>query len=152
MLEADYKTKLEEAVFTCKSNLRDFAFTSGMRSCRVIAAWAAMKKRPNLWGPDPVHPVESGYDDIAKVIIACLPAKDAKRSRAEGDNGGGSTSAPKRRRDDQQWPVNPRQSYGYSPYHDNSHRRGSGNGSRWCAGQRGGGPPRRGRGSASRRY
>ena len=84
---ADYKAKLEEQVYACKANFKDFAFTGGLRNCRVVASWPAIKKRVPLWH-DSVHPVEGGYDDLAKVIIACAPNKPAeKEKRGQEDTG-----------------------------------------------------------------
>ena len=99
LLQHDYKSKLEDQVYCCKNNLKDFSFTSGLRNCRVVAAWPAIKKRAGIWLDDPVHPAEVAYDDLAKVIMACLPKTADKRSSstAWGNSGGGDGNRPGKR-------------------------------------------------------
>jgi len=114
--QPDYKAKLEDQVYACKNNFKDFAFTNGLRNCRVVAAWPAMKKRPDIWRQDPVHPTECAYDDLAKVIVACIPPNNEKRKRHDtwqGEREGGSPSS-KRARVETQQQDRPRSSYQHS--------------------------------------
>jgi len=76
--EDSYQSELESSVYNSKSNLRDFAFTAGMKNCKVIAAWAAIKKLPDIWANDPVHLSPSGYSTIGKVVAACAPPTPSK--------------------------------------------------------------------------
>ena len=97
--QPDYKSKLEEQVYSCKANFKDFSFTSGLRNCRVVAAWPAIKKRAIIWH-DPVHPVEGAYDDLAKVVVAWAPTKPAEKSRRSRNDSG---PPAKRQRVDSHW-------------------------------------------------
>ena len=77
--EDSYQSELETSVYNSKTNLRDFAFTARLKNCKVIAAWAAIKKLPDIWATDPVHLSPSGYSTIGKVVAACAPALPSKR-------------------------------------------------------------------------
>jgi len=164
----EYKKELEDQVFSCKNNLKDFAFTGGLRNCRVVAAWPAIKKRAGIWQLDPVHPIEEAYDDLAKVVIACLPVKRAdKRSSTSawgecGGDGGGANRQGKRPR--LEGHHGDRSGHGYRPSYGSeftTHVRGGrgGNGpyfgrgrsNYWTGGGGGGGGSRGGHGGRGRR-
>ena len=133
----DYKAKLEEAVYSCKANLKDFAFTSGVRNCRVVASWSCMKKRAAIWAADPVHPTEGAYDDLATVIAACVPSTAAKRVRSPSWGSGGGVGpggqADKRPRADR----NRTDTSSPNPY--SGYSRGGRGGPHWHVMSRGGG-------------
>ena len=78
-----YQDELEAAIHSCKSNLKDFSFTSGIKNCKVIAAWAAIKKLPEIWA-DPVHLSREAYVTLAKVAAACAPSCPHKREATPG--------------------------------------------------------------------
>ena len=71
--EVDYKSNLEEAVLSCRRNLKDFAFRQGVSSIRTICPWSQPRKiDDNLWPSNPVHMNERGYSALADLVLAAV--------------------------------------------------------------------------------
>jgi hypothetical protein len=75
----NYQADLEAAIYACKGHLKDFAFTAGIRDCKVIAAWPAIKKLPTIFAADSVHLSSEAYHTLGQVVVACLPTSSSKR-------------------------------------------------------------------------
>ena len=53
----DYRRNLEDSIFDCCKNLKDFAFRLGLRNVRILGPWNAVcRPGDNIWSADPVHP------------------------------------------------------------------------------------------------
>ena len=103
--EEDYKQKLETSVYEAKNNIRGYCFREGYRNLRVLGSWHLVKKEANIWGKDPVHMEEAGYNSLARHVITVADdmttkrkpdtpaAGPSKRARTEvADSGHPSTS------------------------------------------------------------
>jgi hypothetical protein len=40
-----FKKELEDALFKCRANLKDFAFHCGLRKIKTISTWGVMRKK-----------------------------------------------------------------------------------------------------------
>ena len=90
--EEDYKQKLEASVYEAKNNLRAYSFREGIRNLRVIGAWHLVKK-DDIWGSDPVHMKERGYDILAKNVVST--AQDMEGKRKAEDSAAGTAKKPR---------------------------------------------------------
>jgi hypothetical protein len=88
---------------TCE-NFKDFMFTSGYKSIKVLDPYVSWKGAAanNIWGEDPVHPIEAAYNLIAEgalVILRNMESGARKRARTnsiETEGPGGSTALNRR--------------------------------------------------------
>ena len=65
----DYRRNLEDSIFDCRKNLKDFAFRLGLHNIRVLGPWNAVRRLgDNIWSADPVHPSQAAYNCIANSI------------------------------------------------------------------------------------
>ena len=65
----NYRRNLEDSIFDCRKNLKDFAFRLGMRNVRILGPWNGVcRLSNNIWSTDPVHPSLSAYNCIANTI------------------------------------------------------------------------------------
>jgi len=83
--QEDYQKELETSVYESKSNLKDFAFRHGLRGCKVISAWPAIKKTPDCWDSDPIHPSKEAYVNLAKLLVNEEGVLNKKRAASEAD-------------------------------------------------------------------
>jgi len=102
--QESYKETLISSTYEARMNIKDFAFRLGLRNVATISPWQSIKKLDNVWGADPVHMNQCGYDEIAKLVVeaaqelvkkrktASSSDRDAKRTRVDG--GSGSCSGP----------------------------------------------------------
>ena len=90
--EVDYKQKLETSVYEAKNNLRAYSFREGIRNLREIGAWHLVKK-DDIWGSDPVHMKETGYDILAKNVVST--AEDMEGKRKADDCAAGIAKKPR---------------------------------------------------------
>ena len=66
----DYRKLLEDAVFDCRKNFKDFAFSKGLRNVKVLGPWNAIRRlRDSAWATDPIHPEPVAYDCITGSIL-----------------------------------------------------------------------------------
>ena len=66
----DYRRFLEDAIFDCRKNLKDFAFRLGMRRVKILGPWNAIRRLGDgIWVGDPVHPSADAYDCIAEYLV-----------------------------------------------------------------------------------
>ena len=66
----DYRRFLEDAIFDCRKNLKDFAFRLGMRRVKILGPWNAIRRLGDgIWVGDPVHPSADAYDCIAESLV-----------------------------------------------------------------------------------
>ena len=71
--DVDYKSNLEDAVLSCRRNLKDFAFRQGVRSVRTMFPWSQLKKiEDDLWPSDPVHMCDRGYTALANQVLSAV--------------------------------------------------------------------------------
>jgi len=77
--DPDYRQKLEASVYEAKNNLRAFSFREGIKNLRVIGSWHQVKKTEGIWGADPVHMKDAGYDALAAHIVETASDMEAKR-------------------------------------------------------------------------
>ena len=53
----DYRRNLEDSIFECRKNLKDFSFRLGLHNVRILGPWNAVRPLvDNIWNADPVHP------------------------------------------------------------------------------------------------
>jgi hypothetical protein len=50
----DFKKKMEDDIFQCRANLKDFAFRAGFRRVKTISTWNITRKSGAAWA-DNVH-------------------------------------------------------------------------------------------------
>ena len=49
----DYRRNLEDSIFDCRKNLKDFAFRLGMRNVRILGPWNGVcRLSNNIWSTD----------------------------------------------------------------------------------------------------
>ena len=77
--DPDYKQKLESSIYEAKNNLRAFSFREGIKNLRVVGSWHAVKKTTGIWGADPEHMKDAGYDVLASTIVSTAADMEAKR-------------------------------------------------------------------------
>ena len=66
----DYRKLLEDAVFDCRKNFKDFAFSKGLRNVKVLGPWNAIRRlRDSAWATDPIHPEPVAYNCITGSIL-----------------------------------------------------------------------------------
>jgi hypothetical protein len=65
--QPEFKKNLEEAVFNSRTNLKNFAFRSGIRKCVTISTWGKVRKLPNLW-VDQINMVEDAHKLVSAAI------------------------------------------------------------------------------------
>ena len=97
--EPSYKKQLEDSVYSCKDNLRDFTFRHGYRNARVMNPWHTIKKFENVWNPDAVHLHHRGYDAIGGAIKAAARDLFVKKRNASS-SAAGQPPDKRSRRDD----------------------------------------------------
>ena len=93
--EDDYQSKLEEAVITCRKNLKDFAFRQGLCNLRVMCPWTQVRRlESGIWS-DPVHLNSVGFDAIAFQLITTSeqtvgmePGGDKRRGASVAESSG----------------------------------------------------------------
>ena len=89
--DVDYKSNLEEAVLSCRRNLKDFAFRQGVRSVRTVCPWSQLKKiEDNLWPSDPVHMCDRGYTALAGLVLSGVQQNGGLDLNPNSGRGGGS--------------------------------------------------------------
>jgi hypothetical protein len=98
----DFKKKMEDAVFQCRANLKDFAFRSGMRRAKTISTWNLVRKQGATWA-DPVNLDDKHFEMLAAATVAAVT--EISNKRAGGDlegppakrnrGGGGSVRGPR---------------------------------------------------------
>ena len=97
--EDDYKPSLEEAVTSCRKNLKDFAFRHGLRNLRVVCPWTPIRRMmEDVWS-DPVHLNRVGYDAVASLLIRTAEQTvgmelDGDKRKGGGSGGGGGGGGP----------------------------------------------------------
>ena len=97
--EDDYKPSLEEAVTSCRKNLKDFAFRHGLRNLRVVCPWTPIRRMmEDVWS-DPVHLNRVGYDAVASLLIRTAEQTvgmelDGDKRKGGGGSGGGGGGGP----------------------------------------------------------
>jgi hypothetical protein len=77
--DEDYRQKLETAVYEAKDNIRGYCFREGYRNLRVLGTWHLVKKEADIWGTDPVHMMEAGYNTLARQVITVAEDMSTKR-------------------------------------------------------------------------
>ena len=88
--DEDYKSNLEEAVLSCRRNLKDFAFRQGVRSVRTVCPWSQLKKiEDNLWPSDPVHMCDRGYTALAGLVLSGVQQNGGLDLNPNSGRGGG---------------------------------------------------------------
>ena len=90
--EEDYKPRLEEAITSCRKNLKDFAFRHGLRNMRVVCPWTHVTRIvEDVWA-DPVHLNRVGFDAVASLLIKTAEqtvGMELGGSKSKGGGGGG---------------------------------------------------------------
>ena len=91
--DVDYKSNLEEAVLSCRRNLKDFAFRQGVRSVRTMFPWSQLKKiEDDLWPSDPVHMCDRGYTALADLVLSAVQQNGGLDLNPNSGRGGRSSS------------------------------------------------------------
>jgi len=83
MADEEYKVKLEAEVYAAKDTIRAHCFRSGIRNARVLGSWHIVKKTDDIWGRDPVHMEDAGYDALAKQVVHTAAELENKRGGDE---------------------------------------------------------------------
>ena len=92
--DVDYKSNLEDAVLSCRRNLKDFAFRQGVRSVRTMFPWSQLKKiEDDLWPSDPVHMSERGYSALADLVLAAVQQNGGLDLNPNNSGRGGRNSS-----------------------------------------------------------
>jgi hypothetical protein len=87
----DFGDQLKGELKAAAANVRDMCFTGGMRFLRVLDPALDFKGKADtaVWGTDPIHPTEAGYDLLAAEAVrqAALEPRGTgkKRKRDEAD-------------------------------------------------------------------
>ena len=92
----DYRACLKAAVIECRRNIKDFCFTQGIRSVRVVGPWPALKALGEEVWADQVHLTPQGYSVVANLVMEAvadlgtkldMSGRSGKRPRDDGDGG-----------------------------------------------------------------
>jgi len=82
-VEDDFERVIRQKLIEVRDYFKDFIFTSGIRGTVLnpgLCVPEADEDGNRLWGTDPVHPLQAGYDKIAELIIGeATKAKTKKR-------------------------------------------------------------------------
>jgi hypothetical protein len=90
---ADFAQQLKAELRGVSANLKDFLYTAGYRNIKVLDPNAIFRGREDdqIWGDDPIHPVEAAYDLLAaagkELCVAAGNHSCKKRPRADSDAG-----------------------------------------------------------------
>jgi hypothetical protein len=87
--QPEFKKNLEEAVFNSRTNLKNFAFRTGIRKCVTISTWGKVRKLPNLWvdqiniTEDAHKLVSSAIEEAAAELVRKRPAEAEHSTQAK---------------------------------------------------------------------
>ena len=70
--EEDYRRKMEDGLFECRKNLRDFTFRLGIRNVAVLGALKELRKLGDEVWADPVHMSKAGYSCLSGLVETVL--------------------------------------------------------------------------------
>jgi hypothetical protein len=87
----DYKRKMEDGVYSARTNIKNFAFRHGFRNSVTVSSWGQVKKLSDLWA-NQVLLTAAGYDVLAGAI--CEAGKEIERKR----KGSASETEPARKK------------------------------------------------------
>jgi hypothetical protein len=89
----DFRKKLEDNIFQCKKDMKDFAFRLGFKKSKTISTWGLDRKTGLAWA-DPVHLSAEGYSSLAKIVMEASTQVGLKRNSSKAEQ----PPAPKRPR------------------------------------------------------
>jgi hypothetical protein len=89
--QAGYRKKMEDAVYQSRTNLKDFAFRSGLRRAKTLSTWGLVKKKGVAW-QDAIMLEPQLYKTIAEAVVAAAVDVGTKRP------GEAPTTAPQPKR------------------------------------------------------
>jgi hypothetical protein len=126
-----FEQQLEDDLRATATNFKDFLFTHGYKNGKVVDPAISLRKlqKSEIWGQDPVHPMDKAYDKIAEgVILVATNLEEAGKKRRRTDSfDGGSLRGGRDGHDGQaqQHATSRRQSYNsaYQPRAGHSRRR-----------------------------
>jgi hypothetical protein len=90
---ADFSQQLKSELRGVSANLKDFLYTAGYRNIKVLDPGTIFRGREDdqIWGDDPIHPVEAAYELLAaagkEICVAAGNHSCKKRPRAASDAG-----------------------------------------------------------------
>jgi hypothetical protein len=85
----DFQARLTSELREVAVNLKNMLYTGGFRNIKLLDP-AAVLNQPQVWGEDPIHPIDEAYERLAKQAFKlCAAAGDTsarKRPRRESDS------------------------------------------------------------------
>jgi hypothetical protein len=97
-LQAGFEDNLREGLSDLRSNIKKFLFRRNIRATVLDPSPVLQYRDSNgtvLWGKDPVHPLQAGYNAVADLITQEL---DRASTKGKKRSGGPATGAAKRPR------------------------------------------------------
>jgi hypothetical protein len=82
--DANFRKTMEDAVYSSRQNIKNFAFRHGLRRSTTISTWGKIKKMEDVWD-SPTRLKGEGYLAIAMALEEAVIQTSGKRQQKFGD-------------------------------------------------------------------